>query len=388
MRKIIFLFLLFALFMPCRAFFPFFYGARSLALGYSSLAFNYDFNAVYVNPGLLTYLQASLGGYQYQSSYLDYQDAAVKWAGIGAYDLQHFQDLDAATRSQLLGKLNDIFSAGTGINGFQFRDLGYAGRGYALAVAQIDAAVVFPLANAVLDKPAGEIGNADIASLQMRFIGLHYNDYSLGLAFSLGQGISLGTTAHYLKGRNAEFNAAITSAPFQAGATAKEFLQFAWSGAEKSFSHLNFDVGLSADLGQYFKAGLMVRNVGNPVIATAFGDLRLARRVIGGLAFRPNGQLGIYLDIDVAKGDLFHNGQEAQPVSLGVEKGLFQNKLFLRAGFLSDLGAKYFFGRRANVLYGMGFGFNLGKFLVDLALGLDNMGHVKNLGISGFYMLQ
>jgi hypothetical protein len=35
----------------------------------------------------------------------------------------------------------------------------------------------------------------------------------------------------------------------------------------------------------------------------------------------------------------------------------------------------------------MGFGFNLGKFLVDLALGLDNMGHVKNLGISGFYML-
>lgn len=377
-----------ALFMPCRAFFPFFYGARSLALGYSSLAFNYDFNAVYVNPGLLTSLQSSLGGYQYQSSFLDYQDAAAKWGEIGAYDLQHFQDLDAATRTLLLGKLNDVFSAGTGINGFQFRDLGYAGKGYALAVAQVDAAVVFPLANAVLDKPSGEIGNADIASLQMRFIGLHYNDYSLGLAFSLGQGISLGTTAHYLKGRNAEFNAALTAEPFQAGATAKDFLQFAWSGAEKSFSRLNFDVGLSADLGQYFKAGLMVRNVASPVIATALGDLRLTRRVIAGLAFRPDSQLGVYLDIDVAKGDLFHNGQQAQPVSLGVEKGLFQNKLFLRAGFLSDLGAKYFFGRRANALYGMGFGFNLGKFLVDLALGLDNMGHVKNLGISGFYMLQ
>jgi hypothetical protein len=388
MRKIFFLFMVLGLFLHSQAFFPFFYGARSLALGYSTLAFNYDFNAVYINPGLLTSLQASLGGYQYQSSFLDYQDAAGKWAEIGAYDLQHFQDLEAGTRALLLGKLNDIFSTGTGINGFQFRNLGYAGKGYALAVAQIDAAVVFPLDHAVLDKPPGEISNADLASLQMRFIGFHYNDYSLAFAFSLGQGISLGTTAHYLKGRNSEFNAAITSAPFQPGAEAKDFLQFAWSGAEKSFSRLNFDVGLSADLGQYFKAGLMIRNVGNPVIATAFGDLRLDRRLVGGLAFRPDSQLGIYLDIDVAKGDLFHNGQDAQPVSLGVEKGLFQNKLFLRAGFLSDLGAKYFFGRKANVLYGLGFGFNLGNFLVDLGLGLDNMGHVKNLGISGFYMIR
>jgi len=388
MRKIFFLLMVFGLFLHSQAFFPFFYGARSLALGYSSLAFNYDFNAVYINPGLLTSLQASLGGYQYQSSFLDYQDAAGKWAEIGAYDLQHFQDLDMGTRALLLGKLNDIFSAGTGINGFQFRDLGYAGKGYALAVAQVDAAVVFPLDHAVLDKPAGEISNADLASLQMRFIGFHYNDYSLAFAFSLGQGISLGTTAHYLKGRNTEFNASITSAPFQPGAEAKDFLQFAWSGAEKNFSRLNFDVGLSADLGQYFKAGLMIRNVGNPVIATAFGDLHLDRRLVGGLAFRPDSQLGIYLDIDVAKGDLFHNGRDAQPVSLGVEKGLFQNKLFLRAGFLSDLGAKYFFGRKANVLYGLGFGFNLGNFLVDLGLGLDNMGHVKNLGISGFYMIR
>jgi len=60
MRKIFFLLMVFGLFLPSQAFFPFFYGARSLALGYSSLAFNYDFNAVYINPGLLTSLQASL----------------------------------------------------------------------------------------------------------------------------------------------------------------------------------------------------------------------------------------------------------------------------------------------------------------------------------------
>jgi hypothetical protein len=388
MKKIIFLLMIFGLFLPASSFFPFFYGARSLALGYSSLAFNYDFNAIYVNPALLNSLQASLGGYQYQSSFLDHQDAAGKWAGISAYDLKNFQGLDAETKSLLLGKLDEVFTAKTGISGFQFRNPGYASKNYALAVAQVDAAVVFPLANSVLDKPAGEISNADIASLQMRFIGFHYTDYSLAFAFSLGQGVSLGATAHYLKGRNAEFNASITSAPFLPGANSKDFLQFAWSGAEKDFSKLSFDVGVSADLGQYFKAGLMVRNVANPVISTPFSELRLARRLIGGLAFRPDSQLGIFLDIDVAKGALFHNGQDAQPVSLGVEKGFFQNKLFLRAGFLSDLGAKYFLGRKANVLYGLGFGFNLGNFLADLALGLDHLGRVKNLGISGFYLIR
>lgn len=388
MRKIIFLLMIFGLFLPARAFFPFFFGARSLALGYSSLAFNYDFNAIYINPALLNSLQASLGGYQYQSSFLDYQDAAVKWAGIGAYDLENFQDLDAETKSLLLGRLDDIFAAKTGISGFQLRDIGYAGKGYALAVAQVDAAVVFPLANSILDKPAGEISNADIASLQMCFIGFHYTDYSLAFAFSLGQGIALGATVHYLHGRNAEFIRSITSAPFRHGAAAKDFLQFAWSGAEKDFSKLNFDVGVSADLGQYFKAGLMIKNVTNPVISTVSSELRLARRLVGGLAFRPDSQLGIFLDIDVAKGDLFQNGQDAQPVSLGVEKGLFKNKLFLRAGFLSDLSAKYFLGRRANILYGLGFGFNLGNILVDLALGLDNSGNVKNMGISGFYLIR
>ncbi len=54
---------------------------------------------------------------------------------------------------------------------------------------------------------------------------------------------------------------------------------------------------------------------------------------------------------------------------------------------MSDLAAKYFVGRKANVLYGFGCGFNLGNFLVDLALGLDPQGRVKNLGISGFYAI-
>jgi hypothetical protein len=388
MRKTVFFFMFFSLFLPGYSFFPFFYGARSLALGYSSLAFNYDCNALYLNPALLNSLTASLGGIQYQSSFLDFPDISDRLAAARAYDLGNFQGLDAATQTKLLAEFKDIFSATTGISGFQVRDLGYAGKGYALVVAHVDAAVAYPLENPVLDKAAGEITNADIASLKMRFIGFQYTDYSFAFTLPISQGLAIGAAVHYLKGQNADFTASITAEPFGTGAGSKDLLQFAWSGAENDFSKLNLDLGVSADLGQYFKAGLMVRNAANPVISTTSGELRLARRLIGGLAFRPDSQLGIYLDIDVARADLNQNGQKSQPVSLGVEKGLFQNKLFLRAGFLSDLSAKYFIGRKANVLYGMGFGFNLGNFMVDLALGLDPLGRVKNLGISGFYLIK
>jgi hypothetical protein len=388
MRKFLLLLMLFGLFLPAFSFFPFFYGARSLALGYSSLAFNYDLNAAYINPAELYSLTVSMGGYQYESSFLDFRDASGRLAGISPTDLKNFQGLDAEKKASLLAELSGVFADKAPISGFQMRTPGYAGKGYAFAIASVDAAVAYPLANDILSKPAGDITNDDIASLRMRFIGLHYTDYSLSVAFPVSQGLVVGATMHYLKGKNAEFSASITAEPFGSGTDAKDLLEYAWSGAGKGFSKLNFDLGVSARFGQYFKAGLEVKNLANPLVATELSELRLARRLVAGLAFRPDGQFGIYLDIDVARGDLYYTGEDAQPVSLGVEKGFFKNKLFLRAGLLSDLAAKYFVGRKANVVYGLGFGFNLGNFLVDLALGLDPLGRAKNLGISGFYMIR
>ncbi len=388
MKKIALLIMFFGLCLPAFSFFPFFYGARSLALGYSSLAFNYDANALFINPALLNSIGSSLGGYQYQTSYLDSRDICGRLSSILAHDLSHFSNLDEEDRSALLADLNAVFSSRAAISGFNFHNPGYAGKGYAVAVATVDAAVIHPLQNSVLDKPAGEITNADIASLRLRFIGFHYSDYSLAFAFPLSATIAVGATAHYLKGRNTEFTASFSDEPFQNGSEAKDLLRYAWSAADRDFSKLNFDLGASAAFGPYFRAGVVVKNVASPVISTSAGELKLARRLVAGLSFRPDSQLGIYLDIDASRGDLFQSGVEAQPISLGVEKGLFRNKLFLRAGLWSDLAANYFLGRKSNALYGLGCGFNLGKFLVDLALGIDPLGRMKNLGISGFYMIR
>ncbi|MCU0237661.1 MAG: hypothetical protein MUC72_11350 [Acidobacteria bacterium] len=374
--------------LPCFSFFPFFHGARSLALGYSSLAFNYDVNALHLNPALLGSLAVPLGGYQYDSSSLDFRDISGRLAAARAFGLDDFAALAEKSREAVLAELNAAFSADSAINGFRMRGPGYAGKGYALSIATVDAAIVRPLDSPVLAKPVAEISNADIASLRVRFTGFHYSDYALAVAFPVSQGLAVGATLHYLKGRNTVFDAALSAAPLAGGADAAELLEAAWSDPGNGFSKFNFDLGAGIELGQHFKAGFVVKNAGDPVIATEAGELRLARRLVAGLVFRPDAQLGIYLDVDLAKGDLFHNGEEVQPFSLGVEKGLFQNKLFLRAGLLSDLAAKYFVGRKANVLYGFGCGFNLGNFLIDLALGLDPQGRVKNLGVSGFYAIR
>ncbi len=388
MKKIVLAIVCCSFFLTAFSFFPFFHGARSLALGYSSLAFNYDVNAIYLNPALLNSFTLPLGGYQFASSFVDYSDFGGQLQKISVVDLENFSALSMEQKTDLLERLKNIFADKNGINGFQSRNPGYAGKGYGLAVDFVDAAIVFPLANTVLAKPVEQIDNADIASLQMRFIGFHYTDYSVAYAFTLSRGVSLGASLHYLKGQASEFDVAIVHEPFQPDSGAREYLQYAWSGAEKSFSKVNFDLGISAELGAYFKAGLLVKNVANPVVATELRDLRLPRRLIAGLTFRPDGQLGISLDIDVAANDLYHNGQKVQPLSLGIEKGFFQNKFFLRAGFLNDLSQKYFFGRNAKIIYGIGLGFNLASFLVDVAIGMDGLGHVKNLGISGFYLIK
>ncbi len=287
MRKIIFLFAVLGLFLPVHSFFPFVYGARSLALGYSSLAFNYDVNALYINPSLLTSLSAAMGGFQYQNSFLDYRDISGRLSGIDIHDLEDFAGLDAGRQAALLAELNEVFAAQSPIHGFQMRGPGYAGKGYAIAVATVDAALIQPLANPVLGKLPAEITNADIASLSMKLIGFHYTDYSLAVAMPVSRGIALGATVHYLKGENTVFNAALIAEPFRSGATARDLLRAVWSGAENGFAKLNLDLGASAEFGQFFKAGIVARNVGNPVIGTDGGDLRLARRLVAGLAFRP-----------------------------------------------------------------------------------------------------
>lgn len=369
---------------------PAYYGARSLSLGYAGTAYNYDLNAVFINPSLLASFSAAMTGYQYQNSYLDNKNFSGNLSDVLDYDLKHFESLPTSQKEILYSKLHDLFSLKSGIYGFSANIPGFAGRNYGISVSLVNTTVMNPVdpGTGFFDKDPGTVSNADIASLSMNILGLRYKQISLSYAFNLSNNLYFGVTFHYLNGKVTESRPSIVTDVFSEDLSAKDYIEEGWHGADKKFSKIIVDLSLSMDVGRYFKVALVTKNVGNPQIKSQLRTITLEHRVIAGLAFRPDSQWGIYLDMDIAKSDLLHNGDEMQPMAFGIEKGFFDNRFFVRAGFLSDLTEKHFFGSKSNALYGLGLGFNMKKFLVDFAVGMDSSGSVKNLAISGFISLQ
>lgn len=368
---------------------PSYHGARSLSLGYAGSAFGYDINSIFINPSLLAGYSYALTGYQYKNSYRDYIEFTDNLSHALEYDLAQFESLDTSDKEALFAGLRDIFQSRTGIYGFSASVPGYVSRGYGLSISLVKTAIVNPLDSGDLfERDPETLSNADIASLEMNFLGLDYKQISLSYALQFTQTMSVGVTGHYLNGKITDFNSSVTGGLFDKSLGSKDYLELAWGGAEEKFNKIVFDVSASMNIGPYFKAAIIAKNVGSPILKTPRREITLKQRVIAGLALRPNPQWGIYLDMDITKTDLLYNGEEMQPISLGIEKAFFQNRFFVRVGLLSDLTDSHLFGKKSGILYGVGLGFNMKRFLVDVGLGIDSTGSVKSLAISGFIMFK
>jgi hypothetical protein len=370
------------------SFVPRYHGARMLSLGYASSAFNYDLNTIFTNPALVANITASLSGYQYQHRYAGYGDFVDLLDGVLAYDLGNFSSLSARDRDEAFTGLRDLYNSRFGLDGFKASIPGFVSKGYGLAVSIVSAAIVDPVANPILEKPVEAVTDDDIASLQMNLLGLKYTQISMSYGLPVSQGINIGVSLHYMIGKLTEFRSSILDPVFRTDSGASHYLKHAWSAADSKFNKLNVDVGLVADIGQYFKVGIVGRNIGNPTFITEQREIELERRITAGVAFRSPTMWGVYLDVDINESDLYLNGDKVRLASLGVEKGFFANKLIIRAGLSSDVSEEYIFGSRSNSLYGLGVGFNMGRILIDFGMGLDNKGGISSLAVSGFVKFQ
>ena len=369
---------------------PGYWGARSLSLGYASTAFNYDINSIFFNPSILSSINYTLWGYQYQHSYLDYKNFAEDLSDVLGNNLEDFVNLGQSEKDDLFSKLKGLFQARAGIYGSRANIPGYISKNYGLSFSFINTAIINPVSpgDDFFNRESENVSNADIASLTMNFIGLKYRLISLSYAMEVHRSVSLGVTLHYLNGKVTEYNRSLTDDIFTANKEPKDYLESTWGSAEDKFSKVVADAGILVNLGKFFNVALVYKNFGAAKINTPQRQLALNKRIIAGLALKPDTQWGIYVDVDLKKSDLLYNGQEIQPISFGIEKGFFNNKFFVRVGMLNDLTEKNLLGKKSNALYGLGVGFNMGKFVVDAALGMDPHGMVKNLAVSGFIMMK
>lgn len=367
---------------------PMYYGARSLSLGQSSSAFNYDFNSVFLNPGLLSGFGYFISGYQNQSDYSSYKGFDESLSDILKDDLTKFETTGIINREEVYNKLDQLFSSKHGMYGFSSNSTGAAFKNYGIAVSFVNLAVVNPERTSILDNDFELITGDDLKDLNLNITGLSYTQYSISYAMDISKEISLGVTINYLSGKVSEFSVPLINDEFNSSSAEKDYLKYGWLGAENNFGIFLADFSISAVISPMFRASVILKNYKSPVIEFDTGEIELSQRIIAAVSFRPDQRTGIYIDMDVKKSDLYLNGEDVQPVSLGVERSFFNGRFFVRAGIMSDLTEKYLFGGKGKLFYGLGLGIYINKVLIDAGLGIGGDGKVSSIAVSGFFIVK
>lgn len=365
-----------------------FYGARSLSLAYSSSSFNYDFNSVYLNPGLLSGFGYFISGYQIQSDYSSYKGFSDSLADILQTDLTNFESLGINSKEAVHTKLDQLFKSKHGMYGFLSSSTGAAFKRYGFAVSFVNLAVVNPERTSILDTDIDLITGDDLKYLNMSITGLSYTQYSLSYSLDVTKEISLGVTVHYLSGKVSEFSIPLINDQFASSSTEKDYLKYGWNGAENNFGIFLADFSLSAVISPMFRASIILKNYKDPVIEFDSGEIELSQRFIAAVSFRPDQRTGIFIDVDIKKSDMYLNGEDIQPVSLGLERSFFNGRFFARVGIMSDLTEKYLFGGKGKLFYGFGLGVYINKVLIDAGLGIGGDGKVSSIAVSGFFIVK
>ncbi|MCP5106517.1 MAG: conjugal transfer protein TraF, partial [bacterium] len=233
-----------------------------------------------------------------------YKNFTDTLSGVLDSDLNNFESLASDEKEAVFSQLQELFTSKTGLYGFSGNVPGFATRSYGISVSFVNTAIMNPVkpdaAGGFFDRDPETVSNADIASLEMNIVGLKYKQISLAYAMPLSRGLNLGVGFHYLNGKVTEYNASITGDTFSRNFDSKNYLEQAWDAADEKFSKIITDLSVSMDIGHYFRAALVAKNVGSPKIKTSVRDITLKQRLIAGLALRPNPQWGIYLDMDIA----------------------------------------------------------------------------------------
>lgn len=367
---------------------PMYYGARSLSLGYSSSAYNYDINSLYLNPGLLSGFGYFITGYQNQSDFSSYKGFGEVLGELLAENIQNFDIIGVNDREVIHDRLKELFTSKHGMYGFTSNSAGAAFKRYGFSIARINTSVINPERAPVLDAETTELTQEEINGLNLSFTGLSYTQYSVSYSLDFTKEISIGVTMHYLSGSVTRFLKPLVNEEFTSSSTEKDYLKYGWSGAEDNFGKFLIDLSVSASLSTILRVALILKNYRNPVIETEQGDIILDQRTIAAVSIKPDQKTGIYLDLDLKQSDLYLNGELVQPVSLGVERAFFNGNFFVRLGIMSDLTEKYLFGSKGKLLYGVGLGVYIKKVLIDAGIGIGGDGKVNSFAVSGFFIVK
>jgi hypothetical protein len=368
--------------------FPDFFGAKSLSLGMGSRGFNLSINSMHINPALIGAFKGSMTGYQFMNSSRSMDGFEGRLKGLLASNFKTFNSLSRAEKSLIISDVKGVLDATMGLYGFSGHFPGMILGNYGISTSIYSSAVIRPIINSNFSKSDQQINQQDINSLQFQILGFKFKNYSFSYALDMSAQIQIGATFHYITGKYREFKRYIGSSFFSNSSKRAEYLSQSWENPGKELRCINIDLGLSVDMGRFFRFGAIMKNVNTPKLVKSRSDFELERVVLIGFAFKPELSWEISADFQLNESNMFLSEKKVQPVSFGVEKGFFKNKMFVRLGIMSYINDEYLIGAKSNMVLTMGSGFNIGNFVFNFGAGFDRDGMLNSLAVSGFVMVQ
>lgn len=222
-----------------------------------------------------------------------------------------------------------------------------------------DVAACYALSPGVIDSSTGQVNNTDVSgslesSVSARGAVVRESGLSLAHTFPSLRYASLGVTAKSVQVTTFDTSTNINDA------------NVSTSDGQKSYSNLNFDLGIIAPFSNNFKLGAVIKNVIRKNYKTVLNnDVRVDPQYRVGAAFQ-NEWMAIGIDYDISRNKGVAFEKDTQYVAIGTEIDI-ADTMQLRFGF------------RNNTVYpdkvsSIGLGFNPGMN-IDVALALGNEGY-------------
>lgn len=363
-------------------------GTRSLALGSGSSAFGWDPFVMLLNPALLSLQTSGLSGYQYGQDFRaagGYDDRLSALLDLG---LESWSEFDSERRSQALAGLRELADEPGGLFGIKSRAMGFVSRGYGINVQFLQGTVIGPFSGPALARAEPEVSEADLAAMTAKLANLRGTVISFGTAFRLAQGVHAGAVLHYFNGEMSLFQEGLLDGFFRSGLNSLDYFKLAVERRDLSLKKISADLGLVVEAGPHLKIGLAAHHFPLTKVELPGGELLFARRYLAGLAFQPAADWGFYLDADLSPLASLVGNAERQNLTLGLEKGFFQNQMFLRAALATNLAAEHLLGSRADLRYSFGLSFRLASISLDLAAALDREGRLDLFSAGAFFIMK
>jgi len=305
-------------------------GARAMAMGGAFVAFADDATAAYWNPAAIPTRRLNDINIVFDAKCSQTSDLLTRMQDINDLDLTQ-NPTNAVAFGNILTSIqtdNPFLSGGKDYGIFYTNDIFSAGY---LEYSQITGDSTIDMARLDVNAASGNFVLNNESSLNYQRI--QFSEYIFGGGYPLfSEDSFIGVSIRYVKTSTAGLSRKLVS-DIELNYDEIDFAFEDFSEGAYSDSIITFDAGTLFYLVPTVRIGIMGRNLLSPSFDISNTEaLTLKAQWRAGLAITIANSVMLTADMDISKNRYFGEGSSYRQAAAGLEVGLFENSVFIRAG--------------------------------------------------------